>query len=482
MWPLYFHEVRRVPTPEGPKVVRTTEVLYPIFTREATEEGSWYAVRPLYNYDYKAAKDQHRVQYLWPLGLHFKDRDKETHSRLFPVYEYERIWVPSSQRYSVHAHVLELIRWGNDDQWGPYFAIFPLGGVMHDVLGDTWSFVLFPLYSHYRQGNYVRDDFPWPVLGYGRTVSGLQGPPAKRRMYRFFPLYAYQRAEGPGQLFVRHDLIWPLVRWGRVDRGGDRYFTILAVAPFYSGVETRDRSGKVLDRRMSVLGVSFGHSGTGTERTGGWSALWSLFRGTSESKVDESRFLPFYWRRIYYPDRQNHPELRWKRVWAPWPIVHLDSDQRDPKHWGGGVVVAPFYWQYSDTYFQENQPPRERLAITLWPLWTWERTADGGHHFWILSHGWRDLTQGFKRNYGAFFDIFQYHHTPQEREVRLVDRLYHQRGTPQGHYFSLAFLFTYDGTGEVVGQDGSYISFLFDLVKCSWTEKGHRWRLFFIPL
>ncbi len=47
---------------------------------------------------------------------------------------------------------------------------------------------------------------------------------------------------------------------------------------------------------------------------------------------------------------------------------------------------------------------------------------------------------------------------------------------------SFAPLFTYDSTREVVGEEGSYMSFLFDLVKYSWSEKGSRWRIFYIPL
>jgi hypothetical protein len=43
-------------------------------------------------------------------------------------------------------------------------------------------------------------------------------------------------------------------------------------------------------------------------------------------------------------------------------------------------------------------------------------------------------------------------------------------------------LFTYDSTGEVVGQEGSYVSALFGLVKCSWTQQGRRWRVLYIPL
>jgi hypothetical protein len=483
LWPLYFDENRMAPTPDGPRLIRTTEVLYPIFSREAKEGGSWYAVRPLYNYDYNATRGEDRVQYLWPLGLYFKHGDYEWHLRLFPLFAHIRVWQPSMQGYSSQGHLIELIRWGDHARLGPYFAIFPLAGVTHDVIGDTWSFVLFPLYSHYRQGNYVRDDVLWPVMSYGRTSGNYAGAPqGARKVLRFWPFYAYQRSESRMQMIERHDALWPLVRWGRRDRGGKHYFTVLAVTPFYSAVEMRDGSGKVVNARRSVLGVSYGKVGSGEAEVSGWSALWSFFKGSQSNTTDEVRFMPFYWQRNYYTDKKKEPERRWQRRWMPWPIVHTDADRRDPEHYKGGFVVAPVYWQYTDAYYEKGRPPRVGRSITLFPLWTWKRDPEGGHHFWMLSHGWEDTTQGFKRNYGAFFDIFQYHHTAQEAEVRLVDRLYHQRTTARGTYVSLASVFTYDSTGEVVGQEGSYVSFLFDLVKYSWSEKGSRWRIFYIPL
>jgi len=481
LWPLFFHETRWVETAAGRQRAATTEFLYPFFSCESYDNGNWHALRPLYNYEYRRKEGQHRVQYLWPLGLHFKDRDQETHHRFFPLFEYEKAFCSATDRYSVHAHLLQLIRWGSDEQWGPYFAIIPLGGVTHHVIGDTWSFILFPLYSHYRSGTYVRDDLPWPFIGYGRASDGT------KTMYRLWPFYVYQHkntlGRPMGELRVRHDLMWPFARWGRLDRGGKHYFTIFVAAPFYSHVERRDRNGKLVDARRFVLGISFGHIGEEDQAVSGWSALWSLVRGGRSAEQDEFRIMPFYWSRARYADKEHRPELRWTRRWMPWPLVCTDSDRLDPAHIKKGFVIAPLYWHYTDIFPQETSQPLKGRRITLWPLMTWEKEPRGDKHFWILSHGWRDPTQGYKRNYRAFLDFFQYHSNPQgEGEVRLFSRLYHQRRTERGRYFSLACLFTYDSTAEVVGEEGSYVSFLFDLVKCSWTDRGTRWRLFYIPL
>ncbi|MHC4480056.1 MAG: hypothetical protein ACYS1C_03685, partial [Planctomycetota bacterium] len=349
LWPIYFRETRLVKGADGPREVTTTEFLYPLFTWESTSETSWHAVRPLYNYEHSKSEGTHRVQYLWPLGLHFKDGTDLTHHRLFPLFEHIKSYSPLTKEHAVHAHLLQLLRWGRDDRWGPYVALFPLAGVTHGVISDTWSFVAFPLYSHYRHGDYVRDDFPWPFIGYGRTPDG------GKKTYRLWPFFVSQVKKLSRESRSRYDLLWPLIRWGRLDRGGKYYHTVVAVLPFYSAVSTYDRDGRLVSCLRSVLGVFFC---TGTPPGGvraGWSALWSLARSVRTAKQDEFRILPFYSRTTRYADSEKDPERSWVRRRILWPLIWLDSDRRDPEHGKGGVVVA-LYWHYTDTYPQENGP------------------------------------------------------------------------------------------------------------------------------
>lgn len=476
LWPFYFHETRIVRTADGPRQVSTTEV-FPFFERQSEPDTTWHAVRPFYNYEHSRTEDHHQVQYIWPLGLHFKKGDMLTEHRLFPFFHYIKTWSPSLQKYSKHAHVIQLIRWGNHARFGRYFALFPLGGVTHGVISDTWSFVAFPFYSYYRHGDYVRRDFPWPFAGRGRTPDGV------KQMYRFWPFYVSQVKKGPDELRARYDVMWPFVRWGTLDRGGNYYHRMTAVTPFYSSVRTFDRKGHVVACVRSVLGVLYC---TGTPPQGGrsgWSALWTLVKDVETTKTDEFRVIPFYWRTTRYVDREEEPERTFTRRRIIWPLIWLDADHTDPKHYKGSIVVAPFYWHYTDKHRDDEGDERKARRITFWPLFTSAKEADGARHFWIVSHGWIGGSTGYKRNYRALFDFFQYHHRADgEAETRVLSRLYHHRRGPWGRYFSLAGLFTYDGTGEVVGEDGKYWSALFGLVKRSWTDQGSRWRILYIPL
>lgn len=476
MWPVYFREVREVPADGGTRRVTATDVLYPFFHRESNPDRSWHALRPLYNYETEPQRDRSRVQYLWPLGLYFRDGDKQTHHRLFPLFEHLTAWSNRHGRYSTHAHLLQILRWGEDAEFGPYLALFPLAGVTHGVISDTWSFVLFPLYSHYRQGNYVRDDFPWPFLGYGRSPDG------RRVQYRFWPLYVYQRFANKLGLYERNDLLWPLVRWGGLDTGADRYSTVLAVTPLFSLIRTWDRQGELAAYRASILGISFGRDEREKRETG-WGALWWLAESSRSPRKDTFRLFPFYWRTTYYRSRARDPQRSWTRRRILWPLLWHDSSDFEPGVHSESLVLAPLYWHYKDVHEREEEPDRVARSITLWPLATYRRRADGGWHFWLLSHGWKDATRGYKRNYRAFFDLFQYHHTADgQRETRVLSRLYHHRRGAGGRYLSLAGLFTYDSTAEVVGEDGSYVSALFGLLKYSWTEQDGTWRVLGIPL
>lgn len=476
VWPFYFQEAREVPGPDGPHTVKTVEVLGPLFSWESGPDGTWHAVRPFYNYQRWPGGERTRLQYLWPLGLHARNGQEVQH-RLFPFFDYTRTWSKRLQRYSVHAHVMQLVRWGDHAEWGRYAAFIPIGGVTHGLVGRTWSFVMFPFYSRYERGHYVRHDFPWPVLGYGRSDDGT------KQTYRFWPFYVFQQEDSTLGKYVRHDLMWPLIRWGRLDRGGRYYHTVLAVTPLLSRIDTYDRDGRLVARQSSVLG--FGKRGK-SEATGGasgWSALWSLVRSVHGRDTDEFRAFPFYWRNTFYRSAEKDPEESWTRIRAPWPIVWLDSDRMtEPGVQKRGVTVAPFYWDHTRTETSESGQSATERKTTFWPLFTWERRSDGDAHVWVVSHGWRDESQGYKRNYRALLEVFQYHHRSDgERETRVLSRLYHHRRGKHGRYLSIMGLFTYDNTAEVIGEDGTYWSALFGLVKRSSTDSGARWRVLFIP-
>jgi len=476
LWPIYFHENRLVSEGGKQKALSATEAIYPLFERRSDGETSWHAVRPLYNAQ-TGPGDRFQVQYLWPLGLYFRRGKMETHSRLFPLWGYHNAWRRSAGKKSLHVHLLQLIRFGRDARYGPYFAVFPLGGVTHNVIAQTWSFALFPLFSHYRAGDYARNDIIWPFLSYGASPDGRQ------TTYRFWPFYVHKRRDIKSGLYVRTDMLWPFVRWGLLDRGGNYYHTVHAYIPFYTSIKTWDRQERLVAASTSILTVNRAWDSREKKGRVGWSTLFSCVRKLNGPRFYEFRIFPFYWRTSRYATNEKDPQKCWTRWRVLWPLVWIDRDTRLPWVSKKGLVIAPFYWDHTRQIRAKGEPVRRGRSITFWPLATWERTPDGERHFWIPSHGWSDPGQGYKRNYRALLELFQYHHRSDgQRETRLLWRLYHHRRGPNGRYLSIMSLFTYDSTAEVVGEPGSYVSLLFGLIKKSWTKKRSRWRVFFIPI
>jgi hypothetical protein len=198
------------------------------------------------------------------------------------------------------------------------------------------------------------------------------------------------------------------------------------------------------------------------------------------------RFFPFYWRTDFYRNADRDEETRRTLIRAPWPLFWIDRNRLNPVHHQFITVLSPLYWQYTDVFFENNweasPPPGTRRRVTLFPAFTWGSDQNGAKHFWIPSYGWTDLTKGFKRNYRALLEVFQYHSVPDgEREVRLLWRLWHQRTSPNGSYYSLGPVFTWDSQGDLASGE-RYFECLFGLFKRSWESKdGAGWRLFYIP-
>jgi len=471
LWPIYYQET--MPAETGGETVTLREVLWPFFSQQSGPKRSYHAVRPFYNYEALEKEGTLRIQYLWPLGLHFSRKGDMWQHRLLPLYNHSVHQRREAGGKAVRGMLFPLFWWGSKPETGSYFAFFPLGGVIRDLLGDRWSFALFPLFSAYRKGNYNRYDFLWPFFSVGGTPDG------KRKKIRLWPLYVHDKSEGR---YDQHYVLWPFLAWGTECPGGiytQRYFKVW---PFYGRKEARDRQGKMVGYHTQVLFFSRRKDLRPGLQSSEWSFLW--FAGSAKKpEVVQTRIFPFYWSTTQYVNREKLPERKWTRRRILWPLVWIDHNMKNPEVEEKNLVVAPFYWDYARTYGKGEEEREKTRRITLWPLFTWQRDRDGAAHFWMLSHGWKDAPQGFKRNYRPFFELFQHHAGPGgEHETRLLWRLFHLKRTPSDSHINLLWLFEYDSShdGEKVRE--KTVSALFGLVQYRVREGRKSWRLLYIPL
>lgn len=474
--PLYFRETR--PCPERPEqLVTTLEVLHPLFGMESGAGRHYHVVRPFYSYESEGAGATHCLQYLWPLGLQMGRRGASWLHRLWPLFQYSKTHRFSTGEEAVHGMLFPIIFWGRRPNEAPYGALFPVGGVTHGLLGDTFSFVLFPIYSYYQQGSYVRHNVLWPFLGWGGTPDGRQ------KTLRLWPLYVNKRETDS---YSHHYLLWPFIRWGHQQwqgREGPLRRRYSAFHPLFSAQSTRDADGNVLAWQRQILLLTLRHDTRERVAHRGWSALFSLIWSKTTPVKDDFRVFPFYWRTTYYHRGGRGSGEKWTRRRILWPILWVDHSTLEPEREKSGIVLAPFYWHYTTRHTGGRHAGRTGRRITLWPLLKWQKEADGSRHVRILSEIWPSTSEGFERNYGAFFDLFQYHSSVDgERETRALWRLYHHRRGPAGRYLSLAGLFSYDGVGDAGADGRKSVSALFGLVKYYWGDAESRWRLLYVPL
>jgi hypothetical protein len=215
----------------------------------------------------------------------------------------------------------------------------------------------------------------------------------------------------------------------------------------------------------------------------GWSVLWSMVRYESSLAKRDFRIFPLYRYTAYYGPEGPESERRRTRHRILWVLIWSDKSNLREDRDDASLVIAPIYWDYARRYRAGEYAGSKSRSITLWPLATFRKDPDRASHFWIASHGWSDSAEGYKRNYRAFFDFFQYHRRLDgERELRILWRLFHRKSGPDGTYLSVPLLVDYDSIGDEGAGGEKSCSVLLGLVKCSWSEKGRRWRLFYIPL
>lgn len=266
--------------------VDTQNLFIPIYWGNDHEEGSYFAVFPVGG-TAKGILGLERIDFaLFPLYAHVRDRGRESHHvlwpifnvtggervrgwRLWPLYSHYRGYTPEGNpRYDrksllwpfIHWHTNNMetdsptsVRWfwpfygrvksRNLERWSVAWPF--LGGdrirdrdrssiYLFPLLRFSWEedelvqYDVYPLFGHLENGTYRRDFLLWPLFGRESTIEGEYS----RRARWFFPFYRHteiQAHEDPrSETFVR---LWPLMRYHhRVD--GVRTWNALDPLPF----------------------------------------------------------------------------------------------------------------------------------------------------------------------------------------------------------------------------------------------------------
>lgn len=385
--------------------------LGPLFEyREREEDGSFVAAlpRPVWTRFDDATREYSGNDVLWPLAVTRRARNRAHQRVLLALHtDLDVTDSASGERW----WVLPVFFAGRNRAGAPYFAVFPLGGRIDDILTyDSLSFGFFPLFLASTRGHQHAVSVLWPVFSRTRGEN--------LRKWRVFPLVGQSVNDGETRRFV----LWPLLHTihraadesgagagrgvfllplaGRYaedadgDTPGNRAWTVLW--PFFSGATNAhgghlscpwpfvqfaasDQPGRRVRKRH--FWPAYGT----TERAAAheWFALWPFLRGRSENLADEGErerlwVLPLYWSTRTH--RQGETIESYRRFWPFFSTTRHGADT--------------LQFRALDLWPQRNAWPIERNFAPFWTLYQYEQRGASQRHeaLWGLFQRSRDET------------------------------------------------------------------------------------------
>jgi hypothetical protein len=386
----------------------------PLFeAREREGRGTYLAARPFYGELKSTTDNRHLYEYLWPIGM-YKTFRGESYWRVLTAFGHDFDINDGNSRFRFI--LFPFVFTGRDKNGQDYFALFPVGGQVHEFLTrDVMGFFLFPLYAYSRTDDVRTWDILWPI------VSWSKGDGVRR--FRIFPFYGYSHNEGRS---TKEFILWPF--WTAATyhhpKASGHAFVFF---PFYGRIDMTDQQGLMIlppffrfsrgeDHRVVYCPWPFIQYETGRyEKLFLW-PLWGRLQHAGldrtfflwpvgwvskqvfrdGSRVHSFRVVPVFASRVHVRDRVD-PETGesagrdvLKRQWRLWPLCSYGrqgdaSRFRLLELWPGGWEgPVERNWAPLWTLYQHTESGDEKEDEALWGLYRHRRDAEGTKRFQVF--------------------------------------------------------------------------------------------------
>ena len=405
--------------------------LGPLVERRASSEDAVFrAVRPLVST--VDAGPVERREWLWPVGERRSDGQESTW-RLLTAYGTDFDATKDDSRY--RGAVFPLLFWGRDADGHGYGAFFPLGGRLHEMLGrDRIFFLLFPLYARDVKDAVTSHNVVWPLISWGRG-----GDVARLRL---FPLYGHSVNRGS---WTKRFICWPF--WTSVDYdytpeagGGAILF------PFYGRVRTPEQLTQWFV--PPFFKVAHGHG----QRL--LHCPWPVVQ-ISHGDVDKCYVWPLWGRKRIENVRSG---------FVAWPLGRWEHIER------GQTTVTRRYLLpvvYSETTRVNagKSDVQNRSAdgvvqryVKLWPLFSYQQEADSART--RIPDLWPAKRSGpIERNWAPLWTLYRSQRKGDAKETDLLWGIYRSRRDPDGSTYRGVFPLYHHWTwrGQSPGREWSLL-------------------------
>jgi len=352
--------------------------LVPFYENTRTDEGSFFAVRPFYS---ETVLEEGRIQdFLWPLYSRKEFRDEQMSRALLFWWTHNfdtKAESPRDRRW-----LLPFYFQGQDTNGDDYFALFPLGGTIHEFLGrDKIMFALFPMFGKSQINEVKTTSVLWPV---------------------------YSRTRGDG---IRRDRVFPIIGKSVLE---DKYEKKFVLWPFWTSAEyfyPGDSGGSwilfplcgraKLENESTWWVIPPFFRFTAGEREDRLLCPWPFVQKTKSETQDKFYLWPLWGR-----NQMNGGRL--DRTFVLWPFLWSDEDRHN------NTVVKrkmalPFFYRHTKQIREPEIPEEEWTAVSngwkLWPLMSWRR--EGGLSRFRMLELWPLDTKGIERNWAPLWTLYK---------------------------------------------------------------------------
>lgn len=378
--------------------------LGPFIERQEREGFSFGAIRPLHAGFSDEASAKVLDEYLWP-AVTLKTFGNQKYWRVVTWFGHDYD-INQPSRYK--NHFFPFLFQGRAADNSRYFAVFPVGGSVKEILGrDRFSFALFPLYARSQVNEAVTYDVLWPFVSWGKHDNASQ--------WRVFPFYGQAECEGAWRKRFVMWPIWTSVDFEKADGGGfvlfpitgysrvDETRTYWMVPPLFKWMEAPGR------RAVNCPWPFFQYETGEEERL----YLWPLWGHREKDGYSRSFFL--------------------------WPVFHSGSKAGEHQM-EKSLYALPFL--YSDKTFEMDADGSAKELksryFKIWPLFSFRREGDASRFrsldLWPMKH-----TAPIERNFAPLWTLYNRERKGDAFDSELLWGVYRNRRGNEGERFLSVF-------------------------------------------
>lgn len=351
------------------------DIAGPFYSHRHSHNRSEWAFRPFISKYEDKDKGICEYQFLYPLGKYRRTKERRYIQFIPFVKSGEYL---AERRKKAKASEFFPVFWGTTEDGEKYGGFFPFYGTFKNRFGrDRMTFFLWPLYSSSREDDTTTYKFMWPFFSY---TTGKN-----RKGFRIWPLYGYDKKDG---VYLKRFVLWPFFIHQKTHLDTDNPKDFFAIFPLYVSIKSKSERSRT--------------------------ALFPLFTFYERDR-DNFRQRTYPWPILTYAKGDGYesrnvlPLYSWQKKEGYKSFYVLSPIYKHEVEWDKNSNTVTDYLflinKYERKTFKEENGKAKILRF--WPLFYYRVKKEGDVRF-DFPHIIPIENEGFDRNYGPLFHIYQY--------------------------------------------------------------------------